>query len=66
MREGQIIELLKEQHEAMADVMELRRLSSTPEQREKANRAIAVWHKIEKFLKSQRSISCAHSTGVVG
>ena len=42
--------LLREQHEAMADVMELRRLSSNSEQRAKAERAIAVWRRVEAYL----------------
>lgn len=45
--------LLQELHEAMADVMELRRLSSSPEQRAKAERAIAVWRKVKRFLASR-------------
>lgn len=42
---------LRELHEAMADVMMLRRISTTPEQREIADGAIAVWRKTEAALK---------------
>lgn len=50
---ARIVELegaLRELHEAMADVMMLRRISTTPEQREIAYRAIAVWRKNQAVL----------------
>jgi hypothetical protein len=45
--------LLQELHEAMADVMMLRRLSDTSKQRAKAEAAITVWRKVEEFLASR-------------
>lgn len=45
--------LLQLQHEAMADVMTLRRISETPAQRAKAEAAIAVWRKVEAFLEKR-------------
>lgn len=42
--------LLREQHEAMADVMMLRRPSSNFRQRELADKAIVVWRRVQAFL----------------
>jgi hypothetical protein len=44
------IDLLAKQHEAMGDVMMLRRLSATPHQREMAEKAIEVWREVEAFF----------------
>jgi hypothetical protein len=48
MTENFALLLLREQHEAM--VMTLRRPSSSPKQREMAERAITVWRKVEDHL----------------
>ena len=48
--QAELQELLREQHEAMADVMMLRRPSSGPAQREKAEAAIGVWRKVDAYL----------------
>lgn len=45
--------LLQEQHKAMADVMALRRLSKSQEQREQAENAITAWRKVETFLAQE-------------
>lgn len=45
-----ILSLLREQHEAMAEVMQLRRMSKDQEQRNKAQAAIEVWRKVEAAL----------------
>jgi chemotaxis protein CheY-P-specific phosphatase CheC len=55
MSENYAFALLQEQHEAMADVMMLRRPSSSPEQRAMADSAIAVWRKVEVFLASRKA-----------
>jgi hypothetical protein len=51
--EVSLLALLQEQHEAMADVMMLRRPSSSPEQRAMADAAIAVWRKVQAFLSTK-------------
>jgi hypothetical protein len=42
---------LAQLHEAMATVLSLRRLSTTPEERETAKAAILVWRKIERLVR---------------
>lgn len=44
------MKLLAEQHAAMGDIMMLRRMSATPEQRATVEAAIAIWWKVEAFL----------------
>lgn len=59
--------MLRELHVAMAEVMELRRSSSSLWEREKAEAAIAVWRKVEAFLSrpavesesGERGVECA-------
>ena len=51
MRDG-LVDLLREQHEAMAEVMQLRRMSKDQDQRNKAQAAINVWRKVEAVLSS--------------
>lgn len=53
---GEPLQLLHELHAAMADVMELRRPSATQAQREKAERAIRVWRKVEAFLEEKPNV----------
>jgi hypothetical protein len=53
-RIADLLALLTEQHAAMADVMELRRLSTDQRQRDKAEAAIAVWHKVGEHLGAFR------------
>lgn len=48
-----LMALLRQQHEAMADVMQLRRLSENQRQRDTANAAIAVWWRVNAFLKGR-------------
>lgn len=47
---GALRERLVALHEAMADVMMLRRISETKRQSEKANAAINVWQEVQSFL----------------
>jgi len=49
--------LLARQHAAMGDVMILRRLSSSPHQREMADNAIAVWREVEAFLRTPSPVA---------
>jgi hypothetical protein len=49
--EQETLELLGELHTAMADVMMLRRLSSTPEQRQVAENAIKIWRRVQAHLE---------------
>lgn len=48
--------LLRELHEAMADVMTLRRQSNHPWEREKAEAAIAVWRRVQAYLGRSSSV----------
>lgn len=54
-RQNKPLLLLRELHEAMADVMVMKRMSETPRQREMSDRAVAVWRKVEAFLASRRA-----------
>jgi hypothetical protein len=45
--------LLREQHEAMAEIMMRRRSSASGEERGKVHQAIAVWRVVEAFLKTK-------------
>jgi hypothetical protein len=54
MSNGAEAALLREQHEAMSDIMMLRRISVTAEQREISEHAIAVWHKVRQHLEASQ------------
>ena len=63
MTYNDLLKMLQEQHEAMANVMMLRRQSTRIEQRQMASEAIEVWRKVDAFL-SAISVECAVRGGL--
>ncbi len=46
------IDLLRELHTAMSDIMMQRRISASAEERETAHKAIKVWRRVDAYLKA--------------